>query len=103
MVESEAKELSEEVMLGAVTFGRESFQPVIHAIVELAEPCAREPWSLAGPPANKTRSRPAARSDRPRIEAAYGERGKQERSENSTPQGRSRRAVRRGSTSARWR
>src|SRR6202163_3201255 len=36
MVESEAKELSEEVMLGAVTFGHQSFQPVIQAIIDLA-------------------------------------------------------------------
>ncbi len=37
MVESEAHELSEDVMLGAVTFGHRSFQPVIDAIIELAE------------------------------------------------------------------
>src|SRR5246500_2837771 len=43
MVESEAKELSEEVMLGAVTFGFEQFQPVIRAIIDLAETCAKEP------------------------------------------------------------
>jgi polyribonucleotide nucleotidyltransferase len=41
MVESEAKELSEEIMLGAVTFGFEQFQPVIRAIIELAELCAK--------------------------------------------------------------
>ena len=46
MVESEAKELSEEIMLGAVTFGFEQFQPVIKAIIELAELCAKEPWNL---------------------------------------------------------
>jgi polyribonucleotide nucleotidyltransferase len=51
MVESEAKELSEEVMLGAVTFGHESFQPVIKAIIELAELCAKEPWDLSPAPA----------------------------------------------------
>jgi polyribonucleotide nucleotidyltransferase len=48
MVESEAKELSEEVMLGAVMFGHRSFQPVIRAIIELAEACAREPVELPG-------------------------------------------------------
>src|SRR5580658_10259305 len=47
MVESEAQELSEEVMLGAVTFGHKGFQPVIDAIIELAETCAKEPWALA--------------------------------------------------------
>ena len=46
MVESEAKELTEEVMLGAVTFGHTAFQPVIQAIIELAERAAKEPWAL---------------------------------------------------------
>jgi len=44
MVESEAKELSEEVMLGAVMAGHEAFQPVIEAIIRLAEKAAKEPW-----------------------------------------------------------
>ncbi|GBD49896.1 polyribonucleotide nucleotidyltransferase [Methylopila sp. Yamaguchi] len=43
MVESEAKELSEEVMLGAVMFGHAGFQPVIDAIIRLAEKAAKEP------------------------------------------------------------
>jgi polyribonucleotide nucleotidyltransferase len=47
MVESEAKELSEETMLGAVMFGFQAFQPVIQAIIDLAEVAAKEPWSLA--------------------------------------------------------
>src|SRR6202140_2841607 len=47
MVQSEAKELSEEITLGAVTFGHKSFQPVIEAIIELAETCAKEPWAMA--------------------------------------------------------
>jgi polyribonucleotide nucleotidyltransferase len=46
MVESEARELSEDVMLGAVEFGHKSFQPVIQAIIELAEVAAKEPWAL---------------------------------------------------------
>ena len=46
MVESEASELSEEVMLGAVTFGQKGFQPVIEAIIRLAERAAREPRTL---------------------------------------------------------
>jgi polyribonucleotide nucleotidyltransferase len=46
MVESEAKELSEEIMLGAVMFGHKSFQPVIQAIIDLAEVAAKEPWPL---------------------------------------------------------
>ena len=43
MVESEAQQLSEEVMLGAVMFGHRSFQPVIDAIIKLAEVAAKEP------------------------------------------------------------
>ncbi len=47
MVESEAKELPEEIMLGAVMFGHRHFQPVIKAIIELAEKAAKEPRELA--------------------------------------------------------
>jgi polyribonucleotide nucleotidyltransferase len=50
MVESQAKELSEEVMLGAVTFGHEAMRPVINAIIDLAEKCAKEPWALPETP-----------------------------------------------------
>src|SRR6202035_2383416 len=49
MVESEAKELSEEIMLGAVMFGHRHFQPVIEAIIRLAEKAAREQRELAVP------------------------------------------------------
>ena len=46
MVESEANELSEDVMLGAVTYGHEQMKPVFDAIISLAEACAKEPWEL---------------------------------------------------------
>ena len=46
MVESEAKELSEEVMLGAVMFAHRASQDVIKAIIKLAEQSAKEPWEL---------------------------------------------------------
>jgi polyribonucleotide nucleotidyltransferase len=49
MVESEAKELSEEAMLGAVMFGHKHFQPVIDAIIRLAEKAAKEPRDFALP------------------------------------------------------
>src|SRR6187401_674278 len=49
MVESEAKELSEEIMLGAVMFGHRHFQPVIEAIIKLAERAAKEPRDFAQP------------------------------------------------------
>ncbi|MBK8907828.1 MAG: polyribonucleotide nucleotidyltransferase [Rhodospirillales bacterium] len=50
MVESEARELSEDVMLGAVMFGHEACQPVIDAIIDLAEACAKEPMDLPPEP-----------------------------------------------------
>src|SRR6266446_5472268 len=81
MVESEAKELSEEVMLGAVVFGHHEFQPVIRAIIELDETCAREPWAL--PPAPPELAQIEARlreTSGPLIAAAYREQGKQDRS-----------------------
>jgi len=46
MVESEANELSEDVMLGAVMFAHRASQDVINAIIKLAEQAAKEPWEL---------------------------------------------------------
>jgi len=48
MVESEAKELSEDIMLGAVMFAHEQSKKVIEAIIDLAEQAAKEPWEIAG-------------------------------------------------------
>ena len=47
MVESEAKELSEEVMLGAVQFAHAACKDIVKAIVKLAEQAAKEPWAMA--------------------------------------------------------
>src|SRR6201981_3783042 len=81
MVESEAKELSEEVMLGAVVFGHREFQPVLQAIIELAETCARAPWSMPSPPRELAAIEARLRETiGPMIEAAYREQGKQDRS-----------------------
>jgi len=80
MVESEAKELSEEVMLGAVIFGHREFQPVIQAIIELAETCAREPWSMTSALPELAIEARLRETIGPRIEAAYREQGKQDRS-----------------------
>jgi len=81
MVESEAKELSEDIMLGAVMFGHKSFQPVIDAIIELAESAAKEPWPLPDNDEQKKaiegKLAPAVSGD---IAAAYAERQKQTRS-----------------------
>ncbi len=49
MVESEAKELSEEVMLGAVVFGHEAMQPVIQMINELAAEAGKDAWDWVAP------------------------------------------------------
>ncbi|OKL44461.1 polyribonucleotide nucleotidyltransferase [Pseudovibrio exalbescens] len=46
MVESEAQELSEDIMLGAVMYGHREFQPVIDAVIKLAEQAAKEPREL---------------------------------------------------------
>ena len=82
MVESEAKELSEDVMLGAVVFGHQSFQPVINAIIDLAEQAAKEPWALAGANPLKVdvdqRLRAAITAD---LRAAYDEKQKSARHE----------------------
>jgi len=81
MVESEAKELSEELMLGAVTFGHRAFQPVIQAIIELAETCAREPWNMPSPSPELAAIEARLRETiGPLLEAAYREQGKQDRS-----------------------
>jgi polyribonucleotide nucleotidyltransferase len=74
MVESEAKELSEEIMLGAVMFGHRANQAVIDAIVDLAEACAKDPLELPGTPPGKdlvaARLRATAEND---LRAAYSE------------------------------
>jgi polyribonucleotide nucleotidyltransferase len=81
MVESEAKELSEEAMLGAVVFGHREFQPVIQAIIELAETSAHEPWSVPSPPPELAAIEARLRETiGPVIDAAYREQGKQDRS-----------------------
>jgi polyribonucleotide nucleotidyltransferase len=82
MVESEAQELSEETMLGAVTFGHQSFQPVIDAIIELAETCAKEPWPMAEMLPEKAEIEANLRNlIGDHLDEAYREQGKQARSD----------------------
>ena len=78
MVESEAKELGEEVMLGAVMFGHRHFQPVIEAIIRLAEKAAKEPRELtvADNAALETEMRGLVEKD---LRAAYAIADKMER------------------------
>ena len=82
MVESEASELSEDIMLGAVTFGHREMQVVIDGIIQLAEKCAKEPWAVPGEDEAKA---PAAARLAELAEAglrdAYGEVVKQARVE----------------------
>src|SRR3982751_3943207 len=78
MVESEAKELPEEVMLGAVMFGHRHFQPVIDAIIQLAEKAAKEPrdFQEASDEDLEKGMRSLVEQD---LRAAYAIAGKQER------------------------
>ena len=52
MVESEAKELNEQEMLGAVAFAHDAIRPVVKAIIDLAEQAAKEPWEVASQDGN---------------------------------------------------
>jgi polyribonucleotide nucleotidyltransferase len=79
MVESEAKELSEEVMLGAVMFAHRASGEVIGAIIKLAEQAAKEPWELKqeiDPSAVKAKLKALIGDD---LAAAYKLRDKQQR------------------------
>ncbi|WP_026345179.1 polyribonucleotide nucleotidyltransferase [Novispirillum itersonii] len=79
MVESEAQELTEEQMLGAVTFGHEAYQQVINAIIDLAELCAKEPRDLPAPAPEKAVVEQAFEAFRAELEAAYKIAAKTER------------------------
>jgi polyribonucleotide nucleotidyltransferase len=78
MVESEAKELPEEVMLGAVMYGQQHFKPVIDAIVRLAERTAKEPWELKIKEDNELLARVRELTEA-ELREAYVIAGKQER------------------------
>ncbi len=80
MVESEAKELPETQMLEAVMFGHKHFQPVIQAIIKLAETAAKEPWDIQIPDAGKyaAKVREIAEAD---LKEAFSTKEKQKRNE----------------------
>jgi polyribonucleotide nucleotidyltransferase len=71
MVESEAKELPEEVMLGAVMFGHEQMQTVIRAIKELAAEAAPAPWGWQPAPLDQRLDLKVAEVAQQAIEDAY--------------------------------
>jgi polyribonucleotide nucleotidyltransferase len=80
MVESEAKELPETQMLEGVMFGHRHFQPVIQAIIKLAETAAKEPWDIQLPDVGKysAKVREIAEAD---LKAAFSTKEKQKRNE----------------------
>ena len=78
MVESEAKELPEDIMLGAVMFGHRGFQPVIEAIIQLAEAAAKEPRDFT-PPDYSALEAEMLKISEEELRAAYRNTVKQER------------------------
>ena len=78
MVESEAYELSEEEMLGAVKFAHDSIQPVIDLIIDLAEDCAKEPFNFQ-PEDYSDLSAAVKTAGEDKMRAAYAITDKQER------------------------
>ena len=79
MVESEAKELSEEVMLGAVMFAHKASQQIIDAIIDLAEQAAKDPWELKQADDQKTVKAELKKLIGKDITAAYKLTDKQQR------------------------
>ena len=73
MVESEASELSEEIMLGAVDYGHQEIGNVIKAIIELAEIAAKEPRPLPEEPSEKSEYSKLIKPYRKKVEKAYKE------------------------------
>ncbi len=80
MVESEASELSEEIMLGAVDYGHKEIENVIKAIIDLAEIAAKEPRPLPEEPAEKDEYSKIIKKFRKKFEKAYKETDKSKRS-----------------------
>jgi len=78
MVESEAYELTEDEMLGAVAFAHQQIQPVIDLIVDLAEDCAKEPFNFQAPDYSELFTAVSA-AGKDAMQAAYAITDKQER------------------------
>ena len=84
MVESEASELSEEIMLGAVDFGHKEMGSVIKAIIDLAEVAAKEPRPLPEEPKEKKEYLKLIKPFQKKFEKAYKEMDKSKRSKMLT-------------------
>jgi polyribonucleotide nucleotidyltransferase len=80
MVESEAKELPEDVMLGAVMFGHQQMQAVIQAIHDLVEEAGKPMWDWAPPTENDALAERIAQTAETDLRQAYQIRQKQDRS-----------------------
>lgn len=80
MVESEAKQLSEEVMLGGVVFGHEQMQAAINAINELVEKAGKPAWDWQPAPKNEALVAQIKAAAQEGLQAAYKVREKQARS-----------------------
>ncbi|WP_169543570.1 polyribonucleotide nucleotidyltransferase [Sneathiella aquimaris] len=81
MIESEASELSEEQMLGAVMFGHKETQAVIDAIIDLAEDCAKEPWDFQPPEVDADLEAKVKSAAEAALTDAYKEQVKQTRTD----------------------
>jgi len=81
MVESEAQQLSEEIMLGAVMFGHEQFQVVIAAINEMADAVGKPAWDWVAPAKNEALIAQIAELAEADLQKAYAIRSKQDRTE----------------------
>ena len=82
MVESEAKELSEDKMLEAVNLGHEKIKPVINAIIDLAETCAKEPIDVPKEDGSLKSLDKLLKPTIKKIETAYKEKDKSKRHSN---------------------
>lgn len=78
MVESEAYELTEEEMLGAVQFGHDAIKPVVDLIISLAEECAKEPFNFVAPDYSELYAKVKAAGEE-QMRAAFAIKDKQER------------------------
>jgi len=79
MVESEAQELSEEIMLGAVVYGHEQMQAVINAINEMADAVGQDDWDWTPAPKNEALIAKIGALAENELKAAYAVREKQAR------------------------
>jgi len=81
MVESEANELSEKIMLGAVDYGHKEIKKVIKAIISLAEQAAKDPWDFTPSTIGKEEIKHVEKYTKTVLKKAYSETAKQKRQE----------------------